>query len=431
MFLISCKFKMKTVVLLDLDGTLISTSDSSFKKMKDGLEDVDFRKIKSIEGAEDFVKKLKANGCLIFIISDSHPRYVNKVVDAFFGVPCLSLADKPNIFKSMDFLKDFGISYDKKPINYFVVGDTWLDIALGRGLGALTILVDFDRSKGVEERDGIGQPKKHWKCGPTFYVKSYNTILSILNDKTAHLFSGEAVFQNRKNPAPIRFETKKTSDRFIIFRALARQQQGECDSFARADKYFEFGRVGRGIDTLEKLAASVDIYLDFVMSFDYKWDCLTYVPDKSTTQPPNKMKDFFDQINVDVKKYELFEWVSDVSGSTRKKPNFESRSEFVEKNLNCQDNIELQGKNIIILDDQITTGATAQVICQKLIEKGVGNIMFLALFALIDNIESQRACPRCGKKLQVKVNRDNGSKFFSCVPPRYKGTGCGFLEDIL
>lgn len=421
---------MKTVVILDLDGTLTATSDASFKNMKDGLEVVDFQKIKLIEGAEDFVKKLKANGCVTLIISDSHPKYVNKIVDAFFGVPYLSLADKPNTLKSQDFLKNFGISEDKKPINFFVVGDTWLDIALGRGLGALTILVDFDRSKNIEERDGIGQPKKHWKCGPTFYAKSYDVVLSILDDQTAHLFSGEAVFQNRRNPAAIRFETEKTSDRFIIYRALARQQQGECDSYARADKYFEFGRLDRSNDTLEKLAASVETYLGFVMSFDYKWDYLTYIPDKSTTQPPNKMKDLFDRINIDINKSKLLEWSSLVSGSTRQKPNFDARAEFIEGNLNVANKFDLRDKNIIILDDQITTGATAQIICEKFVDQGVKNIIFLALFILIDIIESQRICPLCGKRLQIKINRDDGSRFFSCVPPRYKGTGCGFSESI-
>lgn len=421
---------------MDLDGTLTNTADISFKKMKDGLVDFDVKKIPLFEGAIKFINQLKSSYD-VFIISDSHPKYVKKIVNEYFNTPCLSLADKPNTSKTQKFLKELGYS---EPIStkFFVVGDTWLDITLGRGLNsllgrgfdALTILVELYTSKNIEERDGIGQARKHWKSGPTFYARNYNDIFSIIENETKYLFSGEAIFQNERSHTAIRFYTKKNSDRFIAYRALARQQQGECDSFAIANKYFEFGRPDRENLTLEKLVTAVEEYVNFVTSFDCKWDYFIYVPDKTTTQPPNKMKDFFDKINVKIEKANLLEWSPLVSGSTRQKPNFEERVRFVGDNLSVVRNTDLRGKSIIILDDQLTTGATANAICQKFIDKGAKNLIFLALFYLIDKVDSQRLCPQCGNKLQIKIRRENGSRFFSCVLPQYKGTGCGFTESI-
>lgn len=420
---------MKPVVLVDLDGTLADTADESFKGMKDGLVNTDLQKIPLFDGAVEFVSQLKIF-CDVFIVSDSHPKYVEKIVNEHFKVPCLCLADKPNTFKTQKFLENLGYS-EISSNNLFVIGDTWLDIALGRGLNALTILVKLYKSKKIDERDGIGQDRKHWKSGPTFYAENYTKVVSIIENKSNFLFAGEAVFQGVTSHEIIKFHAKNNSDRFIFYRALARQQQGECDSFAVADKYFEFSRPDRSRLTLRNLSLAVENYINFVLSFkDYKWDYFTYVPDKVTTQPPNKMKDFFDKIDVKIEKNNLLEWSPLVSGSIRGKPNYKERLTFVDDNLNVVNDVNLQGKSIIILDDQLTTAATADAICKKFIDSGAKNLMFLALFVLTDKVDSQKICPKCGKKLQIKINKTIGNKFFSCVPPKFKGTGCGYIINI-
>lgn len=421
---------MKTVVLVDLDGTLTDTADVFFKDMKDGRVSTDLNKIPLFEGAVNFIENLKVF-CDVFIVSDSHSKYVRKIVDEYFKVPCLCLADKPNTSKTREFLEEkLGIS-KILPDKFFVVGDTWLDITLGRGLGALTILIELYKSKKIDERDGIGQDRKHWKSGPTFCAEDYNKVVSIIEDKSKFLFAGEAVFQGATSHEIIKFHTEKNSDRCIFYRALARQQQGECDSFAVADKYFEFSRPDRSSETLNSLVLAVKEYINFFLPFEkFKWDYFTYVPDKATTQPPNKMKDFFDKIDVKIEKNNLLEWSPLVSGSIRGKPNHKERFAFVGDNLTVVNDVDLQGKNIIILDDQITTAATADAICKKFIDSGAKNLMFLALFVLINKVDSQKICPKCGKKLQIKINKNNGNKFFSCVPPKFKGTGCGYVINI-
>ncbi len=41
--------------------------------------------------------------------------------------------------------------------NFILIGDTWLDIELGRALSFKTILTQFYYTTEVDERDGIGK----------------------------------------------------------------------------------------------------------------------------------------------------------------------------------------------------------------------------------------------------------------------------------
>jgi predicted phosphoribosyltransferase len=97
--------------------------------------------------------------------------------------------------------------------------------------------------------------------------------------------------------------------------------------------------------------------------------------------------------------------------------------------------VNVNGKNVIIIDDQYTTGATADALAENLRAREAKNILFIALFHLITPVNSSKLCPRCSvnglnKQLQVKINRQTGSKFYSCVLPRYGGDGCGYTENI-
>lgn len=256
-------------------------------------------------------------------------------------------------------------------------------------------------------------------------------INNIIENPTSNLLCLEAEFKNFSSVQSVKFKTKKYPNRFIIYRALARQQNGECDKFAIADKYFQIGNPNRTHNFLNTLSSGISNYIKHIYSYkQYSWDIFTFVTDKETTVPQNKMKEIFEKVDTEISKQQIFTWKTDLTTSIRNCPDYHHRKDFVKENMNIIDNIDLKGKSIIIIDDQFTTGATAFEITDKLINKGAKHICFIALFYYI-SIVSSKACPVCGKQLIIKIRRSDGHRFFSCVSPKFGGKGCGdYIENI-
>ena len=119
-----------------------------------------------------------------------------------------------------------------------------------------------------------------------------------------------------------------------------------------------------------------------------------------------------------------------MSSSIRSHINYTDRQNFISEHLYINQEFDLAGKNIIIIDDQLTTGATAFEIRKKLEEQNVGNIVFVTLFYMILEVKDDMICPICGKPLSIKINRRKGTRFYSCQPERYGGDGCGYTYNI-
>ncbi|MEG4325141.1 HAD family hydrolase [Microcoleus sp. herbarium5] len=117
----------RKILLIDLDGTLTNTADIALKPMKDGQQQTDLSRIEIFEGAREFISEATGLGFQCIIVSDSHPKYVNTIVKEYFGkVLALSLADKPNTLKTLNFLRSQNIEISDS--NCYVLGDSWLDI---------------------------------------------------------------------------------------------------------------------------------------------------------------------------------------------------------------------------------------------------------------------------------------------------------------
>ncbi len=436
---------IKKYLLLDLDGTLVKTADKSFKSMKDGQVRTDLSMIRIFDKTIYFLSQAKKLGFECIIISDSHPQYVNSILKGFFADYCsdaLSLADKPNTLKTLTFLNNKGIDISQE--NCYIIGDSWLDIELGRGLNIPTILTKLYKATNIEVRDGIGDYSKNIKSGSTYYVESYSEILDILKNPLQKLLCLEAKFKNATSYTSRKPQLDRIEENYKTFyRVLARQCKGECDKYHVTEKYFEFSRVDRSTQLLHEIRDAVVTYIKHVLEYEsYPWDIFTHIPDKSTTQPPNKMKELFhlvvEQIHQKGQRidcFDVFEWNEQVNSSTRKQPTADERRNFVNANLKLCDIVDVTDKSVIVLDDQYTTGATADTITNQLREKGARNILFIALFHLITPVNSSQFCPRClvngvDKQLQIKINRNSGEKFYSCVLPKYGGDGCGYTENI-
>jgi predicted HAD superfamily phosphohydrolase YqeG len=416
------------VILIDLDGTLTNTAHPQFKRMKDGLDETVISTIPTFNGAVEFINHQKRIGNKIIIVSDSHPKYVNKIATEIFNSEFIFLADKPNPDRTLEYIN---ASTELKNLfsdrdNFILIGDSFLDIELGRRLNIRTIQTKFYKATEIEERDGIGQDWKPLKMGPTYYAKKYSEIKEIIENPFDNLLAIEAAFNGGKSFKAVAFKDVKTQNGFTAFRCLARQEDGECDKYARADKYYQIDNPNRSLEFLKALVSGVNSYMEKLESLpDFHWDYLTYVSDKKTTSPPNKMKEIFDLVNSQISKVKLFEWRNDVEGSLRNRPDYKSRREFINKYLFTIEDIDLNEKSVIIIDDQFTSSATAYEIATQLKNKGVKNILFIALFYLILPIQS-RFCPRCNNNMKITIRREDGAKFYYCNTK----TGCGLSERI-
>lgn len=425
------------IVFIDLDGTLINTADICYKGFKDGLEDFSLSDIPLFPKAIEFVANLKSLGHRIIVLSDSHPKYVRPIVEAFFNVEYIYLADKPNTAKILSFIQSDKTLYDLYQTNkeqFIIIGDSFLDIQLGRKLKILTSYIKLYSDGEFSESDGIGDYRTIIKYGPTFVTKQYSELIQIISRPKDFLLSVEASYKGLKTCRSVKFWdfNDREHHRIVAFRCLARQENGSCDQFSRADLYYQIDNPNRSIETLKVMADGVENYLQGLLSIkSYEWDYFTYVSDKSSTTPPNKLREIFELVNTSIEKIQLFEWNDNMTTSLRAEKDYHDRQLFIRSNLHILNlEFDLKGKNIIVLDDQLTTGATAFEIRRKLEENGVGNILFISLFYMSLQVLDDKICPRCGKPLVIKTNRRLGTKFYSCQPPQYGGTGCGYIENI-
>jgi len=425
---------VKKILLIDLDGTLTDTVHVQFKPMKDGKVETNLTNIPIFEGAKEFIEYQKSINNQVIIVSDSHHKYVKKIASEIFHVEYISLCDKPNINKIKKLIEE-NSQLRKKFIetkeNFIFIGDTWLDIEVGRKLNIPTVLVEFYKTNITESRDGIGDRLKHIKMGATFYAKNFQMLNTIIKSPKDNLLALEGIFQNPSmnsmGAIPLQEYTNNSGHTHIV--ALGRQQQGECDVYSITKEYFNISNEYRSQNFIKSLALGIENYLKVFVEIQ-NYDIITFVTDKKTTKPKNKMKEIFNNIKIDIPNKVLFEWNETVKGSLRDRSNRDERKGFIREFLSVKSDINLDKKNIIIIDDQITTGATAEILINQLREKGVKDIIFIGLFLLISNVASEKKCPKCGKNLIIKIRRNDGNKFFSCVPAKYKGNGCGYTENI-
>lgn len=438
------------LIFIDLDGTLINTVHPSWKPYKDGQLSIEncLDQVPFIHGAKEFIQSRTLKGDDLIVVSDSHPRYVIPICK-MLGVECLSLADKPNENKLNEYLL-FHPTY-KSQVEQgegIFIGDTKLDIELGRKMGIKTIwFLPYQITDNIkDERDGIGDKMICRKMGPTYEARNFQQIEAIIESPLDNLYSIEAKFLGYQSDKSIRLNDYRYRDgSYACIRCLARQEQGSCDRYSCAVKYILLSKPDRTSEFILSLAMSVSSFLNQKSVKNEGWDYFTYLTDKQSTVPKHKMKEVFDLVETDIKKIQLLEWAHDVQGSLRDRSQYRDRQVFLEKYLSVirpkeleldmkGDDIEkghfLNGKNIVVLDDQLTTGATAFYIIHKLKEKGARNILFITLFQMILPVTNNIICPRCEKNMLIKIRRSDGHRFYSCTPPKFNGDGCGYIIDI-
>lgn len=422
---------IEKLVLLDLDGVLTDTTEPVFKKFKDGLEKCDLNSIPMIDGAIDFIKRLKSNsGIKIAVISDSHPHYVQPIITEFFDVPFLALADKPNTSKTKTFLLNtFGEikDFNRRAI---MIGDSWLDIELARGLEIPSIYTKLYKFKTIDIRDDLGSHDRALKSGPTFEAGSFNEIEDILSQPKQKLLCLEAYFVKDKSSVSRELSLTEVCGKTKTVISLSRQQLGGCDRFVLLNIYNEFQKINRNPEVVSTLASGLNYFLaQFQSSITLNDPILSYIPEKSNTSNPKKMVEIWEKLDAIQSKESLFLWDGIINNSTKSYAHKYDRQKFLETHLQVK-NESIDGRDVIVIDDQYTTGATAETSINKLWEKGAKNVYFITFFYLINLVVTDKVCPKCGKYFQIKVRKKDGAKFLSCASPEFGGIGCGNIQNL-
>lgn len=292
------------LIFVDLDGTLINTALPAWEPYRKGQLNISFDCINFFDGAVNFVADLKQRGHKVIIVSNSYPEFVKYFANKL-GIEGVSMVGSPDscillnyIEQRQDLVSEFQIKS-----NCFMVGDTGMDVELGRRLEIPTILLrvySYDKVNNNIKEDPLdyGCSKK---MGPTFTAFSYEEVKAIIECPVAKLPSLEAAFAGYESHESICFSQLNYIDgTYARIICLARQEQGECDQYARADRYFQISHPNRPKEFLRILADGVGFGISGIeyLGDEYaNWDIISYLTDKSTTQPPNKMKEVFDYIN--------------------------------------------------------------------------------------------------------------------------------------
>ncbi len=419
-------------LLIDLDGTLTDTNGDKFDDIKYGRNrKFELHDIPLIEGAVDFIQHVKTLGHSVAIISDSHHAYVERMAAEVFDVPCLSLAKKPNTEKLRAFLlAKFDFPKNTKAKDFLFIGDTELDIHTARRLEIPSVCLNFSYGNVL----GNGRANKEiifkLKEGATYYCKNYHDILEVLKKPALHRLALEYKVGRRS----VKFLNEQNRNNgYTMVRCLARQSQGLCDETRALKRYHDFQSATRNVEFVQEIAEDTSSYLREVVCAHpdkFSWDYITCVPDKETTIPPKKMEDFLSAIDTPIPKAQIFAWSPDTEGSIRNQKNRNERFAFVNELISIQKEHSLKDKNVIVIDDQYTTGGTAKALSEKLLNAEVKNILFLSLFYLVSNVPPEIECPRCGKATEVNYNPKDRVFFVGCVAYKDKGAECRWTETI-
>lgn len=77
-------------------------------------------------------------------------------------------------------------------------------------------------------------------------------------------------------------------------------------------------------------------------------------------------------------------------------------------------NVDLHGKNVLVIDDVITSGATINQAIALLDSMGAESVHGIGIGKTVSIVEEAKPCPKCGRDMLISKNGATGERFWSC-----------------
>lgn len=173
----------------------------------------------------------------------------------------------------------------------------------------------------------------------------------------------------------------------------------------------------------QKYVSVVDKFFDASISFIRRRetiDTLTFIPLKPNDFKEGKF-DRFAKLKLEKnlrEEYKIDSILLCKKDFTQKGNNYSQRKENPKNAFEILSHKDVIGKNIIIIDDVFTTGATISEAIKTLYENGANKViaLILAVNQLTESFLDYQnlICPNCGSPMVIRMNGANGELFFGC-----------------
>lgn len=162
------------------------------------------------------------------------------------------------------------------------------------------------------------------------------------------------------------------------------------------------------------------------------FDVVTVIPAKE-----NKIKRLENMLEAIKPEHEGVQFLPELFYFLEGAPSLKSlpkvqRSETLKKYLRVNSKYisSIAGKNILILDDVITTGSTLKVSCELLIDLGANAVLGSCIAKTVSLQREFKQCPKCDSELILRKNHTTQARFWSCPKKNAAGQYCGHTESI-
>jgi phosphoglycolate phosphatase-like HAD superfamily hydrolase/ssDNA-binding Zn-finger/Zn-ribbon topoisomerase 1/pyrimidine operon attenuation protein/uracil phosphoribosyltransferase len=438
-------------VIFDLDNTLANTSAlESIRENQDyaGLNADTLEKISLFPSAKQILEFLKNKAIPMAIVTNSPRWYAEKVLD-HLGVNQYiktvithtevgSSGKKPAPTGIIHALNALGLNAYNHNVLY--IGDDGKDIIASYHANVFPVIASWSRRSLISSTPFSVLSSSH-------LIKYYNSIndLFLIAERCAKL----RTFNFNKD--------------FLNFLPL--DGSGNIVSIPSELEILCFGRYfsqknittaqlhdkhALSLDIIEKENGDlsyevpsywVDIFLHSIKKIpQYKnsnmnsIDIVTIIPSKKNKVARlEKMLKKIEDINEnkDIKFINDIFWFNDDARSVKELGKLERYSELKEKmHFNEKYSDLINGKNILILDDVITSGSTLKVAREKISPFSPNRVLGACIAKTVSLQKDFKECPKCHSELFINKNKSTGARFYGCRSKDQNGNYCTYTESI-